>query len=172
MRVPRAGALHDTHLYYPVSANSGQHPELTLTQPLLTVRGLICNKQRVRREQAITGLERDVAALKREVADRDATIGDKEKRIHDLKRKNQELEKFKFVLDYKIKELKRGIEPREAELVHLKGQIQARARCRRPAAASCWSSSLYRSLGATCAAGLQKLQAQMHRGYCCANLLA
>jgi len=75
-----------------------------------------------------------VAALKREVADRDATIGDKEKRIHDLKRKNQELEKFKFVLDYKIKELKRQIEPREAELVHLKSQIQARARCRRPAA--------------------------------------
>ena len=76
--------------------------------------------------QAITGLERDVVALKREVAERDETIGDKEKRIHDLKRKNQELEKFKFVLDYKIKELKRQIEPREAELARLKEQIQAR----------------------------------------------
>ncbi|KAK9845760.1 hypothetical protein WJX81_001703 [Elliptochloris bilobata] len=75
---------------------------------------------------AMTGLERDVAALKREVAERDDTIGDKEKRIHDLKRKNQELEKFKFVLDYKIKELKRQIEPREAELARLKEQIQAR----------------------------------------------
>ena len=75
--------------------------------------------------QAMTGLERDVVALKREVAERDDTIGDKEKRIHDLKRKNQELEKFKFVLDYKIKELKRQIEPREAELARLKEQIQA-----------------------------------------------
>ena len=29
-----------------------------------------------------------------------------------MKKKNQELEKFKFVLDFKIKELKRTIEPR------------------------------------------------------------
>ena len=79
--------------------------------------------------QAMTGLERDVVALKREVSERDDTIGDKEKRIHDLKRKNQELEKFKFVLDYKIKELKRQIEPREAELARLKEQIQARTLC-------------------------------------------
>ena len=39
-----------------------------------------------------------------------------EKRIYDLKRKNQELEKFKFVLDYKIKELRRQMEPRENEI--------------------------------------------------------
>ncbi len=94
-----------------------------------------------------------MAALKREVADRDATIGDKEKRIHDLKRKNQELEKFKFVLDYKIKELKRQIEPREAELLHLKGQIQARARCRRPAAAS----SCVVDMRASCGADIQRM---------------
>jgi hypothetical protein len=34
-------------------------------------------------------------------------------RINELKKKTQELEKFKFVLDYKIKELKRDIGPRE-----------------------------------------------------------
>ena len=39
-----------------------------------------------------------------------------EKRIYDLKWKNQELEKFKFVLDYKIKELRRQMEPRENEI--------------------------------------------------------
>ena len=39
-----------------------------------------------------------------------------EKRIYDLKKKNQELEKFKFVLDYKIKELKKQIEPRENDI--------------------------------------------------------
>ena len=40
--------------------------------------------------------------------------------IYLLKKKTQELEKFKFVLDYKIKELKRDIQPREAEITKLK----------------------------------------------------
>lgn len=44
--------------------------------------------------------------------------------IYDLKKKNQELEKFKFVLDYKIKELKRQIEPRETEIASMKNQIK------------------------------------------------
>lgn len=47
-----------------------------------------------------------------------------EKRIYDLKKKNQELEKFKFVLDYKIKELKKQIEPRENDIKAMKAQIQ------------------------------------------------
>lgn len=46
-----------------------------------------------------------------------------EKRIYELKRKNQELEKFKFVLDYKIKDLKKQIEPREIEIKDMKEQI-------------------------------------------------
>ena len=46
-----------------------------------------------------------------------------EKRIYDLKKKNQELEKFKFVLDYKIKELKKQIEPKEKEIRQMKDQI-------------------------------------------------
>ena len=61
----------------------------------------------------ISSLEKDIGGLKKEIRERDETIGDKEKRIYDLKKKNQELEKFKFVLDYKIKELKKQIEPRE-----------------------------------------------------------
>ena len=51
-------------------------------------------------------------------------MADKEKRIYDLKKKNQELEKFKFVLDYKIKELKRQIEPRENEIADMRTQVQ------------------------------------------------
>lgn len=35
-----------------------------------------------------------------------------------------QLEKFKFVLDYKIKELKRQIEPREKEISDMKNQIE------------------------------------------------
>ena len=49
-------------------------------------------------------------------------IGEKEKKIYSLKRKTQELEKFKFVLDYKIKELKRDIAPRGMEITKLKKQ--------------------------------------------------
>ena len=52
--------------------------------------------------------------------ERDHTIKDKDDKIHELRRKTQELEKFKFVLDYKIKELKRDIGPREASIAVLK----------------------------------------------------
>jgi hypothetical protein len=54
-----------------------------------------------------------------EKKEREATIRDKDTRIFDLKKKTQELEKFKFVLDYKIKELKRDIGPREDEIKDL-----------------------------------------------------
>lgn len=43
--------------------------------------------------------------------------------IYDLKKDNQELEKFKFVLDYQIKELKRQIEPRENEIADMKDAV-------------------------------------------------
>ena len=55
-----------------------------------------------------------------ELNEREFTIKDKDTRIFDLKKKTQELEKFKFVLDYKIKELKRDIGPREDDIKDLK----------------------------------------------------
>lgn len=61
----------------------------------------------------IYGLEKDVMDIKKEIKERDQTIEDKEKRIFQLKSKNQELEKFKFILDFKIRELKSQIEPKE-----------------------------------------------------------
>ena len=57
-----------------------------------------------------------LAAQKNEIKERKDTINEKDARILDLKKKTQELEKFKFVLDYKIKELKRDIGPREIEI--------------------------------------------------------
>ncbi|KAJ3190576.1 Cilia- and flagella-associated protein 57 [Irineochytrium annulatum] len=72
----------------------------------------------------IKSLEKDITGLKKEIQERDETIQDKEKRIYDLKKKNQELEKFKFVLDYKIKELKRQIEPRELDIQGMTHQIK------------------------------------------------
>lgn len=67
-------------------------------------------------------LKAQIASQLLELSEREATIRDKEKRIHDLKKKTQELEKFKFVLDYKIKELKRDIGPRGATIEKLKEQ--------------------------------------------------
>ena len=52
-----------------------------------------------------------------------ATIEDKEARIIELKKKTQELEKFKFVLDYKIKELKRDIGPSKDNIQFLHEQV-------------------------------------------------
>ena len=72
----------------------------------------------------IEALETNIERLKADIRTRDETIGEKEKKIYDLKKKNQELEKFKFVLDYKIKELKRQIEPRENEITDMKEQIK------------------------------------------------
>jgi len=58
----------------------------------------------------------------KEIHNKDKAIGKCERKIYILKKKTQELEKFKFVLDYKIKELKRDITPREKEITSLKCQ--------------------------------------------------
>ncbi|KAL2916411.1 hypothetical protein HK105_204167 [Polyrhizophydium stewartii] len=72
----------------------------------------------------IRSFENDVVGVKKEMQERDDTILDKEKRIYDLKKKNQELEKFKFVLDYKIVELRKQVEPREKDIIKLTSQIE------------------------------------------------
>ncbi|KAJ3085124.1 Cilia- and flagella-associated protein 57 [Quaeritorhiza haematococci] len=72
----------------------------------------------------IAGLEKEISGLKKEMSERDELIQDKERRVYDLKKKNQELEKFKFVLDYRIKELKQQVEPRENEIADMTEEIQ------------------------------------------------
>jgi len=69
-------------------------------------------------------LEKEVSAHKKEIKARDVSIGEKEKRIYELKKKNQELDKFKFVLDFKIRELKRQIEPRQLEIAGMRDKIK------------------------------------------------
>ena len=71
----------------------------------------------------IKNLEDRITSHKNEIKDRDKTIGENERAIYDLKKDNQELEKFKFVLDYQIKELKRQIEPRENEITDMKDAV-------------------------------------------------
>eukprot|EP00501_MAST-03F_sp_TOSAG23-6_P000811 GSMAST32.ASY1.ANO1.841.1 assembled CDS len=72
----------------------------------------------------IKSLEKAIAGHKKEIKEREDTIHDKEQRVYDLNKKNQELEKFKFVLDYKVKELRRQIEPRMNEIADMKKQIK------------------------------------------------
>lgn len=66
------------------------------------------------------GLERDAAALKREVKERDAALADKEARVLELRRKNGELEKARFVLDFRARELRAAAGPREEAAARLK----------------------------------------------------
>ena len=68
-------------------------------------------------------MKNSIEAQKAELESRRATIDDKDARIIELKKKTQELEKFKFVLDYKIKELKRDILPRENNIASLHEQV-------------------------------------------------
>lgn len=67
-------------------------------------------------------LKQQIESQEGELKERGTTIEDKNRRIIDLKKKTQELEKFKFVLDYKIKELKREIGPRELDIQALNEQ--------------------------------------------------
>ncbi|XP_017883097.1 cilia- and flagella-associated protein 57 [Ceratina calcarata] len=75
-------------------------------------------------QKTIQELEKDKEDLKKEIDERDVTIHDRERQIYELKRTNQELEKFKFVLNYKITELKNQIEPRDQEIKELKEKIR------------------------------------------------
>merc|ERR1719436_1901030 len=78
-----------------------------------------------KKQERIDGLQKEKDHNLKEIKERDKTIGDKEQKIYDLKKMNQELEKFKFVLDYKIKELKAQIDPKNDSIAEMKKQIQA-----------------------------------------------
>ncbi|XP_037045778.1 cilia- and flagella-associated protein 57 [Bradysia coprophila] len=71
----------------------------------------------------IRNLQKDVEELKYEIESRDQTIRQKEIRVNELLRKNEELEKNKQVLNYKIIEQKSQLEPREREIQEKKDEI-------------------------------------------------
>merc|ERR1712072_1121334 len=82
-------------------------------------------EQANKKQDAVDKLIKEREHNLKEIRERDKTIGDKEQRIYDLKKQNQELEKFKFVLDYKIKELKAQIDPKNEYIAEMKTQILA-----------------------------------------------
>lgn len=66
-----------------------------------------------RQEGVNNGLEQEARDLVEQINQQDKLIGYRETKIYGLKKKTQELEKFKFVLDFKIKDLNRAIAPKE-----------------------------------------------------------
>jgi len=78
-----------------------------------------------KKQEKINQLDSEKAHNLKEIRERDKQIGDKEGKIYELKKQNQELEKFKFVLDYKIKELKAQIDPKSEAIAEMMKQIQA-----------------------------------------------
>lgn len=73
------------------------------------------NRQVQKQEKVLKDHQDDIKLLMKQIAEKDLQIGDRETKIYHLKRKTQELEKFKFVLDDRIKELKKEITPKEVE---------------------------------------------------------
>ena len=59
---------------------------------------------------------------KAEIDRKDEIIHQREKNILNLKKKTQELEKFKFVLDEKIRDLWKDIAPKELEMTTLRNK--------------------------------------------------
>ena len=76
-------------------------------------------------KRTIVSLKKEIEKLDQAMLSRDNVIGEKEKKINKLKKKNQNLEKHKFVLDYKIKSLKKQIEPRQNKILSMKDKVKS-----------------------------------------------
>uniref|UniRef100_A0A1B6CBE0 Uncharacterized protein n=1 Tax=Clastoptera arizonana TaxID=38151 RepID=A0A1B6CBE0_9HEMI len=90
-----------------------------LKHKLLTVQ----NEQQQLRS-LILGLKQDIDNLKREISERDSVIQENERKFSEIKNKNNELEKYKFVLNYKILGLKNEIQPKDDDIRLKKEQIE------------------------------------------------
>lgn len=92
----------------------------------MLIRQAWCNAQHRLKE-----LMHDAEELRSEIRDRDTVIHDRETRVKFYDNRNQELEKYKSLLTYKIDELNRAVEPRNqeigektAQIGHLKEEIE------------------------------------------------
>ena len=65
-----------------------------------------------KKQETIRGLTEEINGLKEDIKNEDEKIAQREDNIYKLKKKTQELEQFKFVLDYKIRDLRQDITPR------------------------------------------------------------
>ena len=75
-------------------------------------------------EEQLRRLNGRIEARVGELLAKNRLINEKEKKIYQLKKETQELEKFKFVLNFTIKDLQTEIQPKEAEIKELQGAIR------------------------------------------------
>ncbi|XP_026988372.1 cilia- and flagella-associated protein 57-like [Tachysurus fulvidraco] len=100
--------------------------KFTSLQKEIDDRNLDIEKLKVEQQKqygVIRALEKDIMGLQRKIQERDETIKEKENRFYGLKKNNEELEKFRFLLENEIDKLKKQIEPRENEVKKMKEQV-------------------------------------------------
>ncbi|KAH0576778.1 hypothetical protein SS50377_20124 [Spironucleus salmonicida] len=74
--------------------------------------------------QAMDEQQQELKNAEKEVQQRQESIIQREKHIYELKRQAKELEKHRFVLDFRIKDLRKLIQPREQEIHDLSEQVR------------------------------------------------
>lgn len=71
----------------------------------------------------ISSQRKDMGNIRLEISSRDDTISNRERRVFELRKQIRELVKVRFVLDYKIREYSRQVEPRDVQLASLKVRL-------------------------------------------------
>ncbi|KAK2961511.1 putative cilia- and flagella-associated protein 57 [Blattamonas nauphoetae] len=75
------------------------------------------------KQREIEAKLREKEQLRTQIGKQDGIIRDREDVVHKLKKENQDLEKHKYVKDYRIKELKMNMRPREEKIKEMKEEI-------------------------------------------------
>lgn len=98
----------------------------TIEKSILTYQGSVatCENTLHNLQQTSNSLKAEIQLARAEAEARNEAIVSREKLIYSLKKEAKDLEKHRFVLDFKIKELRKCIEPRETEISDLKEQIR------------------------------------------------
>ncbi|EFO62790.1 Trichohyalin [Giardia lamblia P15] len=98
----------------------------TIEKSILTYQGSVatCENTLHNLQQTSNSLKAEIQLARAEAEARNEAIVSRERLIYSLKKEAKDLEKHRFVLDFKIKELRKCIEPRETEISDLKEQIR------------------------------------------------
>ncbi|KAL0234468.1 hypothetical protein PCE1_001504 [Barthelona sp. PCE] len=98
-----------------------KHSEKTLLSQQSDIENMKTQKHKLNNQ--ILQQKKENEKLSKQIEEYNELIQQKETKIYDLKRKNQTLEKHKFVLDFKIKNLKKEIDPKIQEIEKMKNII-------------------------------------------------
>ena len=79
-----------------------------------------------KKQETIKQLSEEIKELKDDIRNEDVKIAERENNIFKLKKKTHELSQFKFVLDFKIRDLREDITPRQIETEKLRQETNAK----------------------------------------------